>query len=254
MHLSVEGLHPWDWSYPVLQYLREWPTPTVVSSLSQVLSLNTNQPGFLEIGPMHLSVEGLRPWDWSYPVLQYLREWPTPTVVSSLSQVLSLNTNQPGFLEIGPMHLSVEGLRPWDWSYPVLQYLREWPTPTVVSSLSQVLSLNTNQPGFLEIGPMHLSVEGLRPWDWSYPVLQYLREWHSDSRIVFVTGTVVKHQPKKKVFYVGNTRQQSEVLYGFWLSMVLEMGLIVGSLAFFIATSLTDAGEWNWRMQRKFST
>ena len=25
------------------------------------------------------------------------------------------------------MHLSVEGLRPWDWSYPVMQYLREWP-------------------------------------------------------------------------------------------------------------------------------
>ena len=34
--------------------------------------------------------------------------------------------------EIGPMHLSVEGLRPWDWSYPVLQYLREWPTQTVI--------------------------------------------------------------------------------------------------------------------------
>ena len=49
-------------------------------------------------------------------------------------------------LEIEPMHLSVEGLRPWDWSYPVLQYFREWPTPTVVSSLSRVLSLNTNQP------------------------------------------------------------------------------------------------------------
>ena len=31
-----------------------------------------------------------------------------------------------------PMHLNVEGLRPWDWSYPVLQYLREWPTPTVI--------------------------------------------------------------------------------------------------------------------------
>ena len=30
------------------------------------------------------------------------------------------------------MHLSVEGLRPWDWLYPVLQYLREWPTPTVI--------------------------------------------------------------------------------------------------------------------------
>ena len=28
--------------------------------------------------------------------------------------------------------LSVEGLRLWDWSYPVLQYLREWPTPTVI--------------------------------------------------------------------------------------------------------------------------
>ena len=28
------------------------------------------------------------------------------------------------------MHLSVEGLRPRNWSYPPLQYLREWPTPT----------------------------------------------------------------------------------------------------------------------------
>ena len=27
---------------------------------------------------------------------------------------------------------NVEGLRPWDWSYPVLRYLREWPTPTVI--------------------------------------------------------------------------------------------------------------------------
>ena len=35
--------------------------------------------------------------------------------------------------EIEPMHLvSVEGLRPWDWSCPVLQYLREWLTPTVI--------------------------------------------------------------------------------------------------------------------------
>ena len=34
----------------------------------------------------------------------------------------------------------------------------------------------------LEIGPMHLSVEGLRPWGWSYPVLQYHpRLTHSDS-------------------------------------------------------------------------
>ena len=48
--------------------------------------------------------------------------------------------------EIEPMHLSVEGLRPWDWSCPVLQYLRERPTLTAVSPLSRVLSLTLWQP------------------------------------------------------------------------------------------------------------
>ena len=38
-------------------------------------------------------------------------------------------TNENG---IEPMHMSVESLHPWDWSYPVLQYLRVRPTPTVV--------------------------------------------------------------------------------------------------------------------------
>ena len=41
------------------------------------------------------------------------------------------------------MHLSVEGLRPWEWLYPVLQYLREWPTPTVII-FDIALSLNPN--------------------------------------------------------------------------------------------------------------
>ena len=49
------------------------------------------------------------------------------------------------------MHLSVEGLRPWDWSYPVLQYIRQWPTPTVVSSLSPVLSLNPNNQPYYQL-------------------------------------------------------------------------------------------------------
>ena len=41
--------------------------------------------------------------------------------------------------------------------------------------------------------PMHLSVEDLRPWDWSWPGIAVSPGvTHSDSRIVFVTGTVVK--------------------------------------------------------------
>ena len=54
----------------------------------------------------------------------------------------------------------------------------------------------------LEVEPMHLSVEGLRPWDES-PVLQYLREWPTPA--VFVTGTVVKHQPSNQTITVGVT-------------------------------------------------
>jgi hypothetical protein len=41
--------------------------------------------------------------------------------------------------EIEPMHLSVESLRPWDWSYPILQYLREWPTSTVIVDMSTLV-------------------------------------------------------------------------------------------------------------------
>ena len=89
-------------------------------------------------------------WDWSARYCTYHRE--RPSLLDLLAVRFRINFWLDGWgsispLEIGPMHLSVEGLRPWDWSYPVLQYLREWPTPTVVSSLSRVLSLNTNQLG-----------------------------------------------------------------------------------------------------------
>ena len=51
---------------------------------------------------------------------------------------------------------------------------------------------------------MHLSVEGLRPWDWSYPVLQYLREWPTPTVIIFDMSTVVKPQqpPPPPIYYI----------------------------------------------------
>ena len=77
-------------------------------------------------------------WSWSlslrlvYPVLHK----PSGATITSRSTVrIRINFwRMVGLspLEIGPMHLSVEGLRLWDWSYPVLQYLREWPTPTII--------------------------------------------------------------------------------------------------------------------------
>ena len=84
------GLCPWDWSTRYCTNRRE--RPSLLDLLSEFGLISDGWLGSispLEIGPMHLSVEGLRPWDWSYPVLQYLREWPTPTVVSSSSRVLS---------------------------------------------------------------------------------------------------------------------------------------------------------------------
>ena len=90
---SDYGLCPWDWSARYCTYRRE--RPSLLDLLAVRFRINFWLDGWgsispLEIEPMHLSVEGLRPWDWSYLVLQYLREWPTPTVVSSLSRVLSL--------------------------------------------------------------------------------------------------------------------------------------------------------------------
>ena len=107
---------------------------------TQILNWRLNLVG-LEGDP------GLCPWDWSARYCTHRRE--RPSLLDLLSEFGLISDGWLGSispLEIGPMHLSVEGLRPWDWSYPVLQYLREWPTPTVVSSLSRVLSLNTNQP------------------------------------------------------------------------------------------------------------
>ena len=139
MHLSVEGLRPWDWSYPVLQYLREWPTPTVI-----IFDMNT------VVKPQQ-------------PPTTTMLQWERPSLLDLLAVRFRINFWLDGWgsispLETGPMHLSVEGLRPWDWSYPVLQYFREWPTPTVVSSLSRVLSLNTNQPILQCASMIHLSL------------------------------------------------------------------------------------------------
>ena len=93
------------------------------------------------IGIRNRSDLGLCPWGWSTRYCTNRRE--RPSLLDLLSEFGLISDGWLGSispLEIGPMHLSVEGLRHWDWSYPVLQYLREWPTPTVVSSLSRVLS------------------------------------------------------------------------------------------------------------------
>ena len=91
--MSDLGLCPRDWSTRYCTYRRERPSLHDLLSEFGLISdgwLGSISP--LEIGPMHLSVEGLRPWDWSYPVLQYLREWPTPTVII-FDMALSLNPN-----------------------------------------------------------------------------------------------------------------------------------------------------------------
>ena len=92
------GLCPWDWSTRYCTNRRE--RPSLLDLLSEIGLISDGWLGSispLEIEPMHLSVEGLRPWDWSYPVLQYLREWPTPTVVSSYDGYCrkTPTTNQP---------------------------------------------------------------------------------------------------------------------------------------------------------------
>ena len=121
----------WDWSARYCTY--RWERPSLLDLLAVRFQINFWLDGWgstspLEIGPMHLSVEGLCPWDWSYPVLQYLREWPTPTVISSLSQVLSLNTNQQ------TNHWRMRLHTPWYERWPLHYHC------------TQVLSLNTNQP------------------------------------------------------------------------------------------------------------
>ena len=71
--------------------------------------------------------------NWSTRYCTYRRE--RPSLLDLLSEFGLISDGWLG--SISPLgdwakHLSVEGLRPWDWSYPVLQYLREWPTPTVI--------------------------------------------------------------------------------------------------------------------------
>ena len=168
-----------------------------------------------EIEPMHLSVEGLRPWDWWYPVLQYLREWPTPTVVSSLSRVLSINTNQR---DADHLWYDVASLNPttttgslerngwlaimvsvWDWSARYCTYRRE--RPSLLNLLAVWIRINFWLDGWGSISPLGDWANALECW--RSPSLKLVIPGiavspgvtHSDSRIVFVTGTVVKHQP-----------------------------------------------------------
>ena len=88
------------------------------------------------------------------------------------------------------------GLCPWDCSARYCTNRRGRPSLLHLLSGFGLISdwwLVSISP--LEIEQMHFSAEGLRPWDWSYPVLQYLREWPTPT--VFVTGAVVGHQPPR---------------------------------------------------------
>ena len=106
-------------------------------------------------------------WSWSpvYPVLQYHRERPSLLDLLSEFGLISdgwLSSRLYLLREIEPMHLNVEGLRPWDWSYPVLQYLREWPTPTVII-FDMALSLSPqNHPA--QIVSVSVSSGTICPW------------------------------------------------------------------------------------------
>ena len=109
--------------------------------------LGTKTPNLYFLEKIERSDFGLCPWDWSTRYCTNRRE--RPSLLDLLSEFGLISDRWLGSispLEIGPMHLSVEGLRPWDWSYPVLHYLREWSTPTVVSSLSLHSHLCANVP------------------------------------------------------------------------------------------------------------
>ena len=88
------------------------------------------------------------------------------------------------------------GLCPWDWSTRYCTNRRE--RPSLLDLLSEFGLISDGWLGSispLEIGPMHLSVEGLRSLRLVIPGIAVSPGvTHSDSRIVFVTGTVVKPQ------------------------------------------------------------
>ena len=81
---------------------------------------------------------------------------------------------------------------------------------------------------------MHLSVEGLRPWDWSYPVLHFSWEWPTPT--ICITGSVVKHQPTNVICTELSTPKGVKLVCGFsgwslhtrsstshWFSMALDL-------------------------------
>ena len=105
------------------------------------------------------------------------------------------------------------GLCPRDWSTRYCTYRRE--RPSLLDLLSELGLISDGWLGSispLEIGPMHSSVEGLRPWDWSYPVLPYLWEWPTPTVIIFDMSTVAKPQQPPSLYHrsINNFRQSLE--------------------------------------------
>ena len=92
-------------------------------------------------------------------------------------------------------------MKKWSWSlslrlvYPVLH---KPPGATITSRSAVRIRINFwRMAGALYLlWRLSQCTWGLRPWDWSYPVLQYLQEWPTPgvTHSVFVTGTVVKPQ------------------------------------------------------------
>ena len=146
MHLNVEGLRPWDWSYPVLQYLREWPTPTVII-IDMALSLSPN------IHPSIHNYEEKWSWSPSESGLPGITDTPGNDRRFStywLSGFELISDGMVGlyisFGRLSQCTWSVEGLRPWNWVTHTryCSISGRDPLRHSSSSSSRVLSLNTN--------------------------------------------------------------------------------------------------------------
>ena len=92
----------------------------------------------------------------------------------------------------------------WDRSTRYCTYRRG--RPSLLDLLSEFWLISVL---YLLRESMHLSVEGLRPWDWSYPVLQYLREWPTPTVIIFDMSTVVKPQQPPPEYFESITHKRS---------------------------------------------
>ena len=151
LQIQRHRLCPWDWStrYCTYRFLYRLIPPylLMISPHPYLLLVNYLLWWYLLISPFFLisffdlislfvisflyrliSFISLSPFS-PYTALYPYRLIPPYLLLSPLISFISFISIPPYLLlEIEPIHLSVEGLRPWDWSYPVLQYFREWPT------------------------------------------------------------------------------------------------------------------------------